>query len=170
MRKKARIMILMLIGLSLGSQTLAQRPVSDSLPEKSYGQEEFHSPFRYVVVDRVTKLQKYVNRMPDNQILEVLIEEKAFNEKDLKTLGILLSDRFKPVDSLSVYIYTSLEAIKTPEEQDHSSLLGPIANVQRFNYAVFERNTFGNEWVRYWESNVKNEKIIVIKGCYIECK
>jgi|SRR5215203_4528485 len=133
--------------------------------------ETFRSAFRYVLIGRESEIEQYVNRLPEDFLsLEVLMDDKTFNEKNLKTLSELLSRRYATAQSLNVYIYTSLDAIKTPEENDRSNLKGPVDNYFKFKRAEFTRNAFGNEWFQYWIPKSVDGKVVVLKGCYIKCK
>lgn len=97
------------------------------------------SPFRYVIVAGVTDLEKYVNRFDDSLYLEVLMEDRAFNETNLRELFKLISRRFPNQKLLSIDVFTTLEAIKTLEENDRSNLKGPVNNYKEYKYAFFNR-------------------------------
>lgn len=109
------------------------------------------SPFRYVIVADVTDLQKYINRGDSTRDLVVLIEENAFNEKNLTELFILLGKRFNDRPALFVHVTTSMEAIRTPEEYDQLSLGGGLDDNQyEFKHAFYSRNGYGEQyWYRY---------------------
>lgn len=129
------------------------------------------SSLRYIIVGRETELEKYVNRFPEDLLLlEVLLADKDFNETNLIKLSKLLSKRYASTKNLSIYIYTSLEAIKNPEENDQSNLKGHVDNIDKFKHAIFSRNSYGNEWFTYSIPKRIKKKIVVVKGCYIECK
>ena len=103
--------------------------------------EELRSPFRYVIVNGVSEIEKYINRFPDESLdLEVLLEDKAFNEENLRTLFELLSKRYDSTPNLTVWVYTSLDAVRTPDENDRLNLKGPIDNYFKYKYAYFWRN------------------------------
>lgn len=145
----------------------AQR-ASDKTAQQS---EVFRSPFRYVIVSGETSLERYVNQNADSfLIIEVLLDDKDFNENNLKILSELLSKRFSSAKVFTAYIYTSLEAIKTPEENDRTDLKGPIDDYFKYKRAEFSRNTFGNEWFEYWIPDLVDGKVVVLKGCHIKCK
>lgn len=112
-------------------------------PEKNENNQnkEFRSPFRYVIINGVSEVEKYVNRLPDeNLYLEVLLEDKAFTEENLKMLFELLSERYRSVPALTIWVYTSLNAVRTPDENDHLNLRGPIDSYFKYKYAYFWRN------------------------------
>ena len=129
-------LVFALLLIILGFQTAFAQ---NDTPHPGSDDAAFHSPFRYVIVAGVTKLDKYVNRFDDSLSMEVLVEDKAFNEKNLRELFGLLSKRFPSQNVLSAWVYTSIDAIKTPEENDHSDLKGPIKNYRQFKYAFFSR-------------------------------
>lgn len=146
---------------------LFAQQASDKTAQKS---EVFRSPFRYVIVSSETSLERYVNQNADNfLIIEVLLDDKDFNENNLKLLSELLSKRFSSAKVFTAYIYASLEAIKTPEENDRSNLKGPKDDYFKYKRAEFSRNSFGNEWFKYWIPNLVDGKVFVLKGCYIKC-
>lgn len=132
--------------------------------DKNSQNNEFRSPFRYVIVAGVSELEKYVNRFPNEILhLEVLIEDKAFNEKDLTTLFELLNKRFPPPTVLMIHVYTSLEAIRTPEENENTNLKGPIDNYFDYKNALFIRYKDGTKKAHFSIPNVIMKKAIVIK-------
>ena len=130
-------------------------------------QKEFRSPFRYVIIAGASDLEKYVNRFPNESLdLEVLLENDAFNEKNLRELFTLLSNRYNSGQGLSIWVYTSLSAVRTPEENEQINLKGPIENYSKFKNAFFFRDGNKNEWFKYSVPNSINEKLVVLKGCY----
>lgn len=130
--KKALILIFIVLGIqTLNAQSETTLPGSETTP--------FRSPFRYVIVAGVSDLEKYVNRFDDSLSLEVLMEDRSFNERNLRQLFELISKRFPNQKLLSIDVYTTLDAIKTPEENDRSNLKGPIEDYKRFKYAFFYR-------------------------------
>jgi hypothetical protein len=148
--------------------SLFAQEASDKNAQKS---DVYRSPFRYIIVSGETNLERYVNRNAgDFLIIEVLLDDKDFNENNLKILSELLSKRFSSAKVFTAYIYTSLEAIKTPEENDRTNLKGPVDEYFKYKRAEFSRNSFGNEWFEYWIPNLIDGKVIVLKGCHIKCK
>jgi hypothetical protein len=69
-----------------------------------------------------TELQKYINRGSGYRDLVVVLEEKAFNEKNLRELFTLLSKRFDDRPGLFISVTTSLAAVRTPEEYEQMDL------------------------------------------------
>jgi hypothetical protein len=113
-----------------------------------------------VIVAGVTDLDKYVNRFDDDLYIEVLIEDAAFNEDNLRNLFKMLSERFADQSVLSVWVYTSMDAIKTPEETDHSRLKGPIDNYKKYKFAHFLiRSNKCDAYFRYAEPGQSETKI-----------
>ena len=125
----------------LGSSVIAQHryePPKRSTKRVSDSQK-FRSPFRYLIVADVTELEKYVNENKEFRVIQVLMDDREFNEKNLRILFELLSTRFNDRPGLMVNVYTSLDQIKTPEEQDHSDLFNSPVGYDRYKFAVFNR-------------------------------
>lgn len=128
----------------------------------SYSPERSKStPFRYVIVMGTSEIERYINQSGNTDI-EVLMEDKAFNEKNLIILFNLLSSRFTEKPGLSVNVFTSLDAILTPEENDGLGLKGPVADYEKFKYAFFNRNGYG-EYFRYGIPGKVKDKRVVMK-------
>lgn len=125
--------------------------------------EEFRAPFRYVIIAGVSRIEKYRNENPDSAYIEVLMEDKAFNEKNLKILFELLSKRFTEKWGLSVTVYTTLDALYTPEENDVLDLKGITEEHQKkYKWAIFNRNGHG-EYFWYGMPNDISGKRVQIK-------
>lgn len=124
--------------------------------------DEIRSPFRYVIISGVSDIEKLVNSDEESLDIVVLMEDKAFNEKNLIILFDLLSERFRERPALGVEVYTTLEAIRTPEEYDREDLYGPIENYKKFKWAIYNRNGNG-EYFSYGMPGLFNEKYVVIK-------
>jgi len=129
--RKSVVVSMLMIGLSYG-HAMAQ-PVS------------FKSPFRYVVVRDTSEIQRYVNE-PDRASLEVLLDEPAFTEKNLLQLFKLLAERYRE-PLVHIWLFTSLDAIRTPEEWDRTNLWGPVENYAKYKYAVFIRDGNGERFI-----------------------
>lgn len=122
-----------------------------------YSQSEFNgpvvrfkSPFRYTIVADVTEIQKKVNAMPFDRTIEVLMDPGAFNEKNLRVLFGLLDKRYIDREVLTVYVYTSLSSIRTPEEYDRMGLWGPVENVDKEQNARFFRSK-EQKYIEYFD-------------------
>ena len=120
--------------------------------------EEYRSPFRYVIVAGVSATDKYANeQLPLNMI--VLMDDKAFNEGNLRTLFTLIAKRYPEAPQLSVDVYTTLDAIMTPEESDHADLWGAVAGYQRFKYAFLSKNGHGEYFSYGIPGKLKETKV-----------
>ncbi len=134
MLKRILLSIFLIQILSLSCFVFGQDKIEKKLVYGTESQDEIvkSAPFRYVIVAGVSETEQYVNRNPESiMYLEVLIEDSAFNEKNLKTLFKLLDKRFNSSNLLIVYVYTSLGAILTPEENDKLNLKGQIDDIEK---------------------------------------
>lgn len=122
---------------------------------------DFQSPFRYVIVSGVTRTELYANRGPDYYVMDVLLEDRAFSEGNLITLFKLLSKRFSDRPALLVHVYTSLHAIRTPEEYDRIDLAGPKDDYYKYKYAFFSRNGNGERFQYGIPSVVAAKEVII---------
>ena len=114
--------------------------VLESVAAPTEDDSKVRSPFRYVIVAGVSRIEKYVNENKESLDLEVLMEDKAFNEDNLRCLFQFLSKRFTERPGLAVYVYTTLDVIDTPEENDHRDLKGPVSKYTRYKHAFYFRN------------------------------
>lgn len=87
--------------------------ISENKKELDKDPLEFRSPFRYVIVYNEISETSYPTRS-----VEVLMDEGAFNEGNLKQLFQLLDKRFPSPERLTVTVNTSIKTIETPEERD----------------------------------------------------
>jgi hypothetical protein len=158
------IFVLPLFLISLCQCLYSQEPQCAPLEitGRKLGEPAVRSRFRYVIVSGVTELEQYVNRNPQRLNIEVLLEDGAFNEGNLRCLFQLLSNRFTDRRGLYVWVYTTLDAIKTPEENDRSDLKGPINNVEKFKHAFFGRNDKCDSWFSYSIPGVVRNKYIIL--------
>lgn len=148
---------------AVSSQNIVKNKPSNIKKVNQEDENKFHSPFRYLIIAGETKLEKYVNRFPDDNLyLQILIEDRAFNEENLTTLFKLLSKRFSTTKNLTVEVYTNLDAVKTPEEQDHSRLYGPMDNYYSYKNAYYNRNIKGEQSFVYSIPNFVTKKSVVI--------
>ena len=154
-----------LIGMILfaASSIVAGQASHNRSNSKMSRSDNYRAPFRYVIVEGVSKLEKYVNDDPDNLYFEVLMEDQAYTEKNLILLFRMLSARFVERPGLSIYVYTSLSAIRTPEENEDIDLLGPVENYENYKYASFNRNGYG-EYFDYGIPGKVRHKLVEIKG------
>ena len=94
-----------------------------------------------------TKLQKDVNQHADYWVLEVLLEEEAFSEGNLTELFKLLGKRFADRPGLVVNVFTSLKALRTPEEYDRTDLCCLRKDYRKYKYAIYNRDDNGERFV-----------------------
>jgi hypothetical protein len=165
--KKRWILIIICLILSSPITIFSQRKIDKSKTKNKAKKEaeEFKSPFRYIIVSGVTEIEKYSNNDDgENFSMVVLIEDKAFNEKNLRILYNLLDKRFNQSPGLYVEVYTSLNAIRTPEEYEHINNVGPIDNYFKYKWAFFIRNGYG-KWFEYGIPKIVEEKRVEIGTC-----
>ena len=121
------------------------------------------TPFRYVIVNGVSEIEQFVNENPQAHSFEVLMEDRAFNEKNLKTLFKLLSTRFSRKGGFSASVYTSMYAIFTPEERDSQSMLQHVSDLKRFKHAYLVRNGYGEYFYYSIPGRIKEKRVIISK-------
>lgn len=115
------------------------------------------TPFRYVIVKGVSEVQQLNADATDGEDMVILMEDRSFNEKNLTKLFALLRARY-PNRFLYAEVYTTLDAILTPEEADQLVMNGPIDNYRKFKYAFYILNGFG-EWFRYGQPGQKEKEV-----------
>ncbi len=116
--------------------------------------------FRYVIV--------FDGPLHNGRLVEVLMESGAFSEKNLRELFDHLVTRFADPEELYVGVFTSLDQLPTPEEQDYMVRSGDdwlpfMAQVEKQPNAVFKRFK-GNEGLKYSFGDGKPAKILILKG------
>lgn len=139
-------LVSLLLFLTINGFSQKTQPFSSKKKKPDITGDGFRSPFRYVIISGVSELEQYVNENPENTDIEVLMEDRAFNERNLRILFQILSERFKEKSGLSVEVYTSLDAIRTPEENESIDLKGPIDNYEKYKYAFYTRNGYGEHF------------------------
>lgn len=147
--------ITFLFGIAL-SQTATTHKKSQSGPDQRT------SPFRYLIVSDATRLQKAINDNRSLRDVEVLMEDSAFTEENLIKLSQLLGKRFADRPGLFAKIFTSLNAIRTPEEYDETDLGGLREDYRNYKYALFIRDGGGQRLV-YEIPGIQERKEIVIR-------
>ena len=106
------------------------------------------SPFRYVITHNHVDDAAGDGDQP-RRVLQVLMEEKAFSEKNLHTLFRLISKRFPTPSLLDVDVATSLDQLATPEELDHgSNSEEPSPDGPKYFWAIYIRSA-NDEFFRY---------------------
>ncbi len=153
-----------LLGAVLSSAIIQSTPASAhccgsyTLGKKDYPGSQ-RSQFRYIIVKNAL--------LHDGRLLFVLIEEQPFSESTLRELFRLVSKRFPQPEELHVAVYTSLEQIPTPEEEDRDEPLSSDRQpsrdmgVQKHASAVYIRWE-GNESFIYVLNGT--EKTVILKG------
>jgi len=131
-------------------------------PRQMSPEEEvrYRSPVRYVVVyDNVDDLG--IRR------IEMLLDEKCFNEQALRTIFAALGRRYPTPIGLDIEVHTSLDTIETPEERlmwkdSEGSRFADV--VRKHHKASFWRFENGREAFIYTESITPYKtKLVVIK-------
>jgi len=120
------------------------------------------SPFRYVIVFedlRYDEDDKGNPTVPDGRSLEVLMEERAFNEANLVYLFTCLSNWLSAPIDLDIRVHTSLMTIETADERHQMSTHSSRSRFfQYFRTAFYSRGpTWSKESVEHPEG--------VIDGC-----
>jgi hypothetical protein len=125
----------------------------------------YRSPFRYVIVSNEI-IDGRGNPKDAFRYVEVLLDEKAFNEETLRELFKLLSKRFPKPKSMDVSVSTNLEQVDTPEEREAGKISEAPANptLDRYPSALLIRQD-DNELFRYTPNTPSTKmKTVVIKG------
>ena len=99
--------------------------------------------FRYTIVADASRIQRYVNSVGDYRHIVILIEDDAFDEQNLRKLFYHLSRRYEDRTGLYADVYTTLDAVPTPEEYDQMNLYGPKKDYRLYKNAQLSRNRSG---------------------------
>lgn len=137
-------MLLVTLFGTLNASGQKQDKLSKSASKQPSQSVESDGKFRYVIIADTSEIQQFVNDNRDSRDIVVLMEDAKFNEENLKTLFFLLSKRYSDRTVLFARVYTSLEAIPTPEEYDMMDLYGPVENYRKYKNAYFSRGLRGN--------------------------
>ena len=134
--------------------------------QKLYGQdnrEANSSSFRYVIIEN--RLDEDANPGEKRRVVEVLLDRRAFSEKNLRILFQLVSKRFADDDLLDVWVHTSLEQAPTPEERDAGATSeDPDESTKHFYWAWYLRSS-DDEFFRYSPRNDKSgNRLIQLKS------
>jgi hypothetical protein len=141
-RLKSVLSITSIIVISLSSSLVSSRPLQRAEALKGRVFEQHWAEFRYVI---------YRNEVSDSsRRLYVLLDLAAFSEDTLKKLFDLLSKRFPTPEWLDVWVATSLQQARTPEEVDEGLAhdMGDDPHDEMYPGAVLIRLK-GNELIRY---------------------
>jgi len=105
------------------------------------------SHFRYVIIEN--RLDEDTKTEDKRRVVEVLLDKKAFSERNLRLLFQLVSKRFADDELLDVWVHTSLEQAPTPEERDKGGTSeDPDRSTKRDYWAAYLRST-DDEYFRY---------------------
>jgi hypothetical protein len=82
----------------------------------------------------------------NGRVVVVLIDSKHFSEVNLRGLFRLLSKRFPKPQELRIAVFTSLDQLPTPEEEDHERLtstdpLPYVKQIEKYPNATYTRLT-----------------------------
>lgn len=134
------------------SRTQEGQPISSS-----------RSEFRYLIFSN--------GLLHDSRMVFVLLEEESFSEETLKKLFGLVSKRFPNPTELHVAVYSNLDQIPTPEEEDaEGSLSAEVPadpRTKKHRTAVYVRRQ-GSESFTYAVNGT--EKTVVLKGTRVVSK
>lgn len=158
------IVLLFMLGLIsiFNFQTLAQEK-----DEQKQGQEKIQrledetkylSPIRYVIV------YNDIHKSRERRI-ELIMDEKDFNEENLIKIFDLIKKRFPSPVPLQVYVHTSLATIETPEEREkaHSSW-GRLSDKYFIHKTAFYNRFFGGREAFNYTTNLSpyEDKVVVL--------
>lgn len=123
--------------------------------------ERHNAPFRYVICGNT------ISPVGERKII-VLLDPVAFSEDNLKKVYFFVAKRFPEPADLSVWVYTSLWQVETPEEAEipHISDIGDDPHNNQFQYALLMR-VRGNELFRYSSDEkppYRRLKTVIITG------
>lgn len=116
--------------------------------------------FRYVIVNSYF--------LHNGRLVTVFMDHKSFSETNLRELFALLSKRFPKPDTLTVGVFTSLEQLPTPEEEDYAkavpnAALAFLGEINKYPGASYRRLN-GNEGFLYSMGEGQDEKTVIIAG------
>lgn len=129
-----------------------------------------HADFRYVIIKNLP--------LHNGRMVFVLLDPKSFSEKNLRELFLLVSKRFPQPDQLWIAVFTSLEQLPTPEEEDYlgsaqneepENDLPYFNNVEKYpgaNYTRFK----GSQVFKYSIGDGQLRKTVIISGKNISPK
>ncbi|MBI3652974.1 MAG: hypothetical protein HY231_18260 [Acidobacteria bacterium] len=137
--------------------------LGDSAMMQDFDEFGIKSEFRYIIVD------SSINR--DNpkepvRVVTILLDEKSFSDDTLRKLYALVSKRLPRPKLMKIWVYTSMEQIATPEEEEN-----PVASHIRTGkvgpdkyYHAFMLRQDGNALFWYYNLDGTEIKTIIIKG------
>lgn len=128
-------------------------------------QERSKSSFRYVILRNEYAGDNVEPRDPYRTV-EVLLDETVFSEKTLRKLFDLISRRYPKPQLLRVWVYTNLNQLATPEEEDRGkrSETPDDPDDDKYHWAIFIRED-GNELFRYNPDPPSTDlRTVILKG------
>jgi hypothetical protein len=171
--KKAHMKVLIrmgMLGVAYASVLLACNALvyvcNSQVRQQAENIGQFRSPFRYVI------LSGNCNGAENRRFIEVLMDNKAFSERNLKEMFRLLAARFPAPQVLHIDVYTNLEDVSTPEESDEPALssMPDRVGADKYHQAFFLRDAYGNEWFTYNPNPpLRRIKKVIIKSVKYGC-
>lgn len=125
------ILIFVSWSLSFGQAT----PKDTEIPQAG-------SAFRYVIISCDEDDNESIGNPVRGRSVQILMDEKAFSEPNLRGLFLLLSKRFPRPVRLYVDVATNLAQLSTPEESDqglNSNSESPIPSTDHY-WAIYLRD------------------------------
>ena len=141
--------------------------IAGEVNNKQMAQRTNRSPFRYVIVGNEVIDDSGTPPKDAYRYVEVLLDEKAFSENNLKELFRLVSKRFAKPKVLHVQVYTNLEDTETPEEREGAKMSEAPYDppLDKYHQAFFLRDADGGEWFTYNANPPRTDtKKVVLKG------
>jgi hypothetical protein len=128
--------------------------------EQLKAESNYIAPIRYVIV-----YNNLVETSLGGRYLEIIMDEKQFNEENLIKVFELLKKRFPSPDYLTIDVHTNLATIETPEEREltHDSGGRLTDNFALYKSASYTRFIGGREAFVYTTSlSPYKEKLVVL--------
>lgn len=134
-------------------------PISGQISDNRQLRNESVSSFRYVIIEN--RLDEDKNTGERSRVVEILLDKKAFSEKNLRLLFQLVSKRFSDAKLLDVWVHSSLEQAPTPEERDEGGTSrNPNESTKKYYWAVYLRS-LDDEYFRYSPITDKSDNKLV---------
>jgi hypothetical protein len=156
-----RIGCVILLVCQFGISAIGQKSESDVLSQDEpirFGKPIERSPFRYVIVFGISDIEKEANAIQEKASFDVIMENSAFNERNLILLYRLLDKRIVEKKYFTATVFTNLEATYTPEEWDQMGRW-EFEDLKMFKSAYFFRNGFGKYLVYSIPGQVRDKRV-----------
>ena len=146
----------------LSSFLLVALAITPLRSQEAGSAQDYRSNFRYLIVSN--------GLLHNGRLVFALMDEKSFSEENLKELFRLISKRFPKPSELHVAVFTNLEQVQTPEEEDFYKALSPEieiptnVNVDRYPSAVYVRSKGKESFSFSVVSPRRVERKFIIKG------